>query len=159
MSEYNTWHPCFPIEKIILCGPAKHQSHSGTERRHLYARSLVCWATTDRTSPFPSWLPPFPRAQQRPIGIWHKRFLLHPFPPINRTWQRKNPWMSSHQRTQLEMAHLESKSIGTLSHQRRDGSREGMSPVTCHGTWESRALGIYLLALQEWRRQSPPYHN
>lgn len=52
----------------------------------------VWWARPPQTtSPFPSWLPPFPRAQQRPIGIWLKRFLRHPFPPINRAWQRKKP--------------------------------------------------------------------
>lgn len=54
----------FSYREIILCEPATHQSHSGGEWGNLYTHSLVDSVTTDCTSPFPSWLPPFPKAQR-----------------------------------------------------------------------------------------------
>lgn len=101
----------------------------------------------------------FPEHSSGRLEYGLRGFFATRFPLLIEHGRGKNPWMSSPQLTQLEMAHLESKSIGTLFHQRTDGSREGMSLVTCHGTWESHAPGIYLHALQEWRRQSTSYHN
>lgn len=62
------------------------------ESREIYIPT-VWWIQSPQTVPLPFLLGflHFPKHNKQLNRIWHKRFLLHPFPPINRTWQRKSP--------------------------------------------------------------------
>lgn len=96
------------------------QSH---HRLHLSLSFLASSISQNTTS---SW-----------IEYGTRGFFSPHFPLLIEHGRGKTLWLSSQQLTQLKMALIQSQSqSGVPSIRTRQGSWEGMSPVTSHGTWE-----------------------
>lgn len=135
MSEYNTRHPCFHIERsssVSLQPISLTQAESG----EIYIPT-VWWIQSPQTVPLPFLLGflHFPKRNERLKRIWHKRFFLHPLPPINRTWQGKKKTVNvKSTANSIKDSPSGVKTNQDSSIRRRNGSWEGMLPVTCHET-------------------------
>lgn len=80
----------FSYKEDHLLRACKSSVSLGIEGRNLYTHSPV-GSKSPQTAPLPFLLGflYFPKYNQQLNRIWHKRFLLYPFSPINRTWQGK----------------------------------------------------------------------
>ena len=80
------------IQRRSSSAGLQNVSRTQAWRGEIYIPTVWC-VQSPRTAPLPFLLGfiHFPKGSKQLSRIWHKRFLLHPFPPSNRTWQGEKP--------------------------------------------------------------------